>query len=123
MFYVVANMVWLKVVNNNIDEYLDKDNIAFGEYDHHPRQRVKIDETKYKTDKDERGILTEEQVKIETSRCLGCGLCTTRCHFDAISLSRDHDAFGATYEQLVPAVLKEVGRKTGKSLISKLKKD
>ena len=46
-----------------------------------------------------------------------------RCHFDAISLSRDHDAFGATYEQLVPAVLKEVGRKTGKSLISKLKKD
>ena len=117
-------------------KYLDKDNIAFGEYDHHPRQRVKIDETKYKTDKDERGILTEEQIKIETSRCLGCGaarvdenicigcgLCTTRCHFDAISLSRDHDAFGATYEQLVPAVLKEVGRKTGKSLISKLKKD
>ncbi|RGG33195.1 hypothetical protein DW202_03315 [Coprobacillus sp. AM17-34] len=110
--------------------------MAFGEYDHHPRQRVKIDETKYKTDKDERGILTEEQIKIETSRCLGCGaarvdenicigcgLCTTRCHFDAISLSRDHDAFGATYEQLVPAVLKEVGRKTGRSLISKLKKD
>lgn len=28
MFYVVANMVWLKVVNNNIDEYLDKDNIS-----------------------------------------------------------------------------------------------
>lgn len=117
-------------------KYLDKDNIVFGEYDHHPRQRVKIDETKYKTDKDERDILTEEQVKIETSRCLGCGaarvdenicigcgLCTTRCHFDAISLSRDHDAFGATYEQLVPAILKEVGRKTGKSLISKLKKD
>ena len=22
MFYIVANMVWLKVVNNNIDEYL-----------------------------------------------------------------------------------------------------
>ena len=28
MFYVVANMVWLKVVNNNIDEYLDKDNVV-----------------------------------------------------------------------------------------------
>lgn len=28
MFYVVANMVWLKVVNNNIDEYLDKDNVS-----------------------------------------------------------------------------------------------
>ena len=46
--------------------------------------------------------LTEEQIKFETSRCLGCGasivdenrcigcgLCTTRCHFDAIHLSRD----------------------------------
>ena len=45
--------------------------------------------------------LTEEQVRFETSRCLGCGasivdenrcigcgLCTTRCHFDAIHLSR-----------------------------------
>ena len=28
MFYIVANMVWLKVVNNNIDEYLDKDNVS-----------------------------------------------------------------------------------------------
>lgn len=47
--------------------------------------------------------LTEEQVKIETSRCLGCGativdankcigcgVCTTKCAFDAITLHRDH---------------------------------
>ena len=47
--------------------------------------------------------LTEEQVKIETSRCLGCGVsvvdpnkcigcgvCTTKCMFDAITLTRDH---------------------------------
>jgi ferredoxin len=46
--------------------------------------------------------LTEEQVKAEANRCLkcgattvdlnkcvGCGLCTTRCEFDAIHLSRD----------------------------------
>lgn len=46
--------------------------------------------------------LTEEQVRAEAKRCLGCGasvvdlnqcigcgLCTTRCHFDAIHLSRD----------------------------------
>ena len=45
---------------------------------------------------------TEEQVKAETSRCLGCGasivdpnkcvgcgLCTTKCEFDAIKLHRD----------------------------------
>ena len=47
--------------------------------------------------------LTEEQVKTETSRCLGCGasyvdphkcigcgLCTTKCEFDAIHLVRDN---------------------------------
>ena len=47
-------------------------------------------------------FLTEEQVKIETARCLGCGativdpnrcigcgVCTTKCAFDAISLHRD----------------------------------
>ena len=45
---------------------------------------------------------TEEQIRIETARCLscgasfvdpnkciGCGLCTTRCEFDAIHLRRD----------------------------------
>jgi ferredoxin len=47
--------------------------------------------------------LTEEQVKTETARCLscgasyvdpnlciGCGLCTTKCRFDAIHLVRDN---------------------------------
>ena len=51
---------------------------------------------------DVRLSFTEEQVKTEASRCLscgatvvdlnrciGCGLCTTRCEFDAIHLSRD----------------------------------
>ena len=51
---------------------------------------------------DVRLTFTEEQVKQEASRCLscgasvvdlnrciGCGLCTTRCEFDAIHLSRD----------------------------------
>ena len=46
--------------------------------------------------------LTEDQVKIETARCLGCGasvvdpnkcigcgVCTTKCEFDAIRLHRD----------------------------------
>ena len=55
------------------------------------------------TFRDTRQVLTEEQVKKETSRCLGCGasivdpnkcvgcgLCTTRCEFDAIKLTRDN---------------------------------
>ena len=53
-------------------------------------------------DADLRLPFTEEQIKKEASRCLGCGatvvdlnrcigcgLCTTRCEFDAIHLSRD----------------------------------
>ena len=48
-------------------------------------------------------VFTEEQVKAETARCLGCGativdanrcvgcgVCTTKCEFDAIHLHRDH---------------------------------
>lgn len=27
---------------------------------------------------------------VDTNRCLGCGVCTTRCEFDAIHLRRDH---------------------------------
>ena len=52
---------------------------------------------------DVRRTFTEEQIRIETARCLscgasivdpnkciGCGLCTTRCEFDAIHLHRDN---------------------------------
>ncbi len=55
------------------------------------------------TFRDLRLTLTEEQVKaeakrclgcgattVDTNRCIGCGLCTTRCEFDAIHLSRDN---------------------------------
>ena len=84
---------------------LDKDNIEIDDYDHAGRQYEGIDETiDYKTSfKDASKTLTEEQVKIETSRCLscgasivdenkciGCGVCTTKCEFDAIHLVRDH---------------------------------
>ena len=52
--------------------------------------------------RDAKLTFTEEQVKAETARCLGCGasvvdpnkcigcgLCTTKCAFDAIHLHRD----------------------------------
>ena len=56
-----------------------------------------------KTFEEYKQCFTEEQVKIETSRCLscgasvvdpvaciGCGICTTKCAFDAIHLERTH---------------------------------
>ena len=84
---------------------LDKNNIETPDYDHAGRQYEAIDETIDHLDsfKDARKTLTEQQVKIETSRCLscgasivdenkciGCGVCTTKCEFDAIHLFRDH---------------------------------
>lgn len=83
---------------------LDKNNLLLEEasYDNTPRQRIGYNETLRKTFKDGRVAFTEEQVKAETARCLGCGasvvdpnkcigcgVCTTRCAFDAIHLHRD----------------------------------
>ena len=83
---------------------LDKDNIRVESYDNSSRQEAGIDaNVGAKSFKDAHLTLTEEQVKIETSRCLGCGatvvdpnkcigcgVCTTKCAFDAITLHRDH---------------------------------
>ena len=83
---------------------LDKNNLLLEEasYDNTPRQRIGYNETLRKTFKDGRVAFTKEQVKAETARCLGCGasvvdpnkcigcgICTTRCAFDAIHLHRD----------------------------------
>ena len=81
-------------LNRNRRDYieLDKSKVVL------PMEKVKAPERQCEAYES----LTEEQVKFETSRCLGCGasivdenrcigcgLCTTRCHFDAIHLSRD----------------------------------
>ena len=71
-------------------------------FDAPARQKVAHDKKKAKTFKNDRITFTEEQVKAEASRCLGCGativdqnkcigcgLCTTKCEFDAIHLTRD----------------------------------
>ncbi len=84
---------------------LNKDDIVVDGYDTAGRQEAgMVEGSDYKHSfKDFHETLTEEQVKIETKRCLscgasvvdpnrciGCGLCTTRCDFDAIHLYRDH---------------------------------
>ena len=82
---------------------LDKNNILVENYDTAGRQEAGLVEgIDSKGFKDANATLTEEQVKIETSRCLGCGVtvvdqnrcigcgvCTTKCKFDAITLHRD----------------------------------
>lgn len=82
---------------------LDKNNLDIEEYDNAKRQRPgRKSGDAVSTYRDLREIFTEEQLKTEASRCLGCGatvvdpnkcigcgLCTTKCEFDAIHLSRD----------------------------------
>lgn len=82
---------------------LDKDNISVESYDNSSRQAEGVDTSvPEKSFRDAHLTLTEEQVKIETARCLGCGasivdpnkcigcgVCTTKCAFDAITLHRD----------------------------------
>ena len=84
---------------------LNKDDISFPSYDTAGRQEAGMDKSidSKMSYSDAHLNLTEEQVKTETGRCLGCGasyvdynkcigcgLCTTKCEFDAIHLVRDH---------------------------------
>jgi len=84
---------------------LDKENVKVEDYDHSERQIPPMDENidHKKSFRDASKPFTEEQVKTETARCLGCGasvvdenrcigcgVCTTKCEFDAIHLYREH---------------------------------
>lgn len=82
---------------------LDKEKVVLPaeSYKKPARAVAGVDQAKVRTMSDERLSFTEEQIKSEASRCLscgrsvvdpnkciGCGICTTKCEFDAIHLSR-----------------------------------
>lgn len=90
--------------NRNDFIELNKDDILVSDYDNSSRQipghNDSIDNKH--SFRDAKKVFTEEQVKAETARCLGCGasvvdqnkcigcgICTTKCEFDAIKLYRD----------------------------------
>ncbi len=116
---------------------LDKENLILEGYDNAPRQRTThVDGAKAKTSfNDLRETLTEEQVKKETERCLscgattvdeytciGCGACTTRCKFDAISLIRKYDEENVSFEDLKPIIVKNMIKRKGRMVVHKVKK-
>lgn len=114
--------------------YLNKDNMVVEEFDKTPRVHIAHDSVKVKTFSDPRIPLTEEQVKTETSRCLGCGaaqvqpnicigcgLCTTKCKFDAIHLEKTFDAWPVPYEKVVPRLAKNVIAREGRIIKRALK--
>lgn len=115
---------------------LDKENLQeIVDYDGTERQRTAPVDGKVakETFKDLRGILTEEQIKKEAARCLGCGAskvdpylcvgcgaCTLRCKFDAIKLERVYDEIGFELDQLPKHVMKNALSRKAKITLNKI---
>ena len=107
--------------------------VSIGSFDTAPRQKAACGsaEEARRTFKDLRGDLTEEQIKKEVKRCLGCGcavidedlcvgcgICTTKCKFDAIRLEKTLDNRNKPYYQTLmvavgnaPATLGRLAKK------------
>ena len=102
--------------------------VSIESFDTAPRQKAAggaAAEAK-KTFKDLRGVFTEEQLKKETERCLGCGavivdeymcvgcgICTTKCKFDAIHLEKISDNVGTPYFQTLARIAGNVPVRLG----------
>lgn len=102
---------------------LNFDDVDLGGYDSKERTQVKHRKVEDKFD-DHRETFTEEDMLKETERCLGCGaskvntwmcvgcgMCTTRCKFEAISLDKEYDKYGVRLEEAKPFVIKNLVRR------------
>ena len=115
---------------------LDKENFSVNCYDHAARQEAGLDPSvdAHHSFRDAHATLTEEQVRIETARCLGCGaswvdpnkcigcgVCTTKCVFDAIHLKRDHPECSTMMkaEDKLKGIASMAGKRLGESLRGK----
>ncbi len=123
------------IIGRDRREYhsLDKTSVTIESYDHQPRQKVHhMDAVKASAFADPRLTFTEEQVKKETERCLscgatvvdefqcvGCGSCTTKCKFGAITLVRTYNGEGVAFEELKPVVIKQMLKRKGKIAVRK----
>ena len=112
---------------------LDKDDILVESYDNSSRQ-VEGHKANGNPFSEYMLTLTEEQVQKETARCLscgasvvdenrciGCGICTTKCGFDAIHLFRDNPdaSIMRTSEDKFGGILPYMLKRTGKIIFSK----
>ena len=106
---------------------LDKEHalIGVGGFDKEHRQLPGYNAAKAKSFADARVTFTEEQVRKECARCLGCGatkvdsylcigcgLCTTKCKFDAIHLKKVRDWHAAPFETMPIKVAENLVKRT-----------
>ena len=97
--------------------------IGLGGFDSAPRQKpARVEGAAAKSSfNDLRKPFTEEQLKTECARCLGCGtavvdsfmcvgcgICTTKCKFDAIHLEKVYDADNQEYFHTLGRIVKNI---------------
>ena len=107
---------------------LDKEHalLDLGGFDNDRRQTPGYNAAKAKSFADARVTFTEEQVRRECARCLGCGatkvdsylcigcgLCTTKCKFDAIHLKKVRDWHATSFETMPIKVAENLVKRTG----------
>ena len=105
---------------------LDKSNVKLQGFDETPRQKAGHSRQNAGF-ADGRLAFTEEQMRLETQRCLGCGAvvideykcigcgqCTTKCKFEAITLRKQGDEVAPVFEKLPIQVAKHAVVRTGK---------
>ena len=107
---------------------LDKEHVMLdvASFDNDRRQEPGYTAAKAKTFADARVTFTEEQVRKECARCLGCGatkvdsylcigcgLCTTKCKFDAIHLKKVRDWHAKPFEAMPIKVAENLVKRTG----------
>ena len=113
---------------------LDKNNVVIDGFDTAPRQQIGHNPKAANTFHDGRVTFTEEQMKKETERCLGCGAaqvdeymcvgcgqCTTKCKFDAIHLKRTNDSTPDVYEHLPMKLAANAVKRVGKIAVTAVK--
>ena len=109
--------------------------VGVGGFDHEHRQVRGYNAEKAKSFADSRVTFTEEQVRKETARCLGCGatkvddylcigcgLCTTKCKFDAIKLKKVRNWHAGTFETLPIKMVEGMVKRTAKIAVKKVTK-
>lgn len=116
---------------------LDKEAAVIKDFDNTPRQHpadIACDKKAEEIFRDLRGTFTEEQMRKETERCLGCGAtvvdeymcvgcgqCTTKCKFDAIHLERVYDGEGVRFLDMKSVIVKQMVKRQGKMAVKKVK--